>query len=452
MVQMEFDEAQQRFARLTARMNQGQITEEQYRTQVNELRVQDPSGTWWQPDPDSGGWIFWDGSAWVPGTPPKGAKPAQGPRSEPQKNQPVPSGGSTFMDMKTFQEISRNQPLSRRPQKWFDLLSILAGVAVAVLWFLYGSIRAGTEGFDLITPILLVGIPVMLAIYRRRIDDVLVPVQPFRQRFSRPLLIGLGIATPFLTAFILFNVFGISNYALLHWNIIIGTLLSYAILREPVLAGSGSNGPRMNGRLPTLLILICCLCIASVAADDCERDPLNAQDCLRTAGYAPIIAGVVSATAGIFVNIPAFVQAVQPQGGRVGTHEVHDWRQKNDEEFQNFVDRKREGYHYDSEQDAWVKESELEQMQQERTRKQQELDELQRLHDKRVENQRKNIFGAALGALAPQSSADMDKAAQTLKQEQQNLAEENEKIKKLSTEIEDLDDRITAQKDLNQPK
>jgi hypothetical protein len=442
MKQMDFDEAQQRFARLTAQRGQGQITEDHYRTQVNELRVQDPSGTWWQPDPGSGGWIFWNGSAWVPGTPPKSAGSAQKPRRESSKSQSVPARSTTFMDMKTFREISRTQPMSQRPQKWFDLLSILGGIAVAVLWFIYGSIRAGTEGFDLITPILLIGIPVILALYRSRIDEMLVSIQPFRQKFSRPLLIGLAIAIPFLTAFLLFNVFGFSNYGLLHWNIIIGTLLSYVIIREPVLASSGSRRSGMNGKLPILLILVCCLCITSVMADDCERDPLNAQDCLRTAGYAQMLAAVVSATSGIFVNFPSFIQVVQPQGGNVRGDAVDDWRSRNEDDFNKFTDKKREGYHYDKEQDAWVPDSELNKLQQQRTQKQQELAELQKSHDKRVQNQKKNLINASLGASV---GGDADKAAEVLKQEQQALADENARIQKMQADIQKLDSEISYQ-------
>jgi len=181
-----------------------------------------------------------------------------------------------FMDLKTFREISHARPMKERPQRWFDLLSVLAGVVIAVLWSLYMSVRASSEGFDFITPLLLIGIPVVLALYRGRIDDMLLPLQPLRKRLPRLVLLGLGIATPFLTAFILFNVFGISNYALLHWNLIIGILLSYAIVREPVLASGGGNRPRTNGRVPLMLLLVCALCVTGVMADDCERDPFNA--------------------------------------------------------------------------------------------------------------------------------------------------------------------------------
>lgn len=441
---MHFDEARQRFDQLTTRWRQGQITQEQYVASVNELRVQDPSGTWWQLDPASGGWIFWNGSQWVPGAPPTAAVP--GHRREPPRTSPVPADGKKIMDMKTFREISRTQPMSQRPQRWFDLFSILAGVVVAVLWFLYGSIRAGTEGFDLITPILLIGIPVMLALYRRRIDEILVSVQPFRRRIPRPLLIGLGVAVPFLTAFILYNVFNISQYPLLHWNIIAGTLLCYVIVRDPALAPEGSGGTGMNGRLPALIILVCCLCVTSVMADDCERDPFNAQDCLRTAGYAQLLAGVVSATSGIFVNFPSFIQAVQPSGGRAGSHEVHDWKQQNEDEFQRFVDKGREGYHYDKDQDAWIKDSELVNLERQRTQQLAELNELRREHDQRVKNQQKNIFNTAAGALAPFRGSDIDNAAQTLKEEQQKLAEENARIKEMEGEIQNLDNEISFQR------
>ncbi len=440
---MNFEEARKRFARLKEQWSHGHISEEQYIAAVNELRVTDASGVWWQPDVTTGGWIFWNGTAWVEGTPPQGAPPAQGRRGGHAGASQSRTDEGVFMDMKTFREISHDKPLKERPQRWFDLLSILAGVVAAVLWSIYMSIRASSEGIDFITPLLLIGIPVVLALYRGRIDDMLLPLQPWRKRLPRPVLLGLGIMTPFLTAFVLFNVFGISNFALLHWNLIIGILLSYAIVREPVLASGGGNRRRMNGRVPLMLLMVCTLCVTGVMADDCEKDPFNAQDCLRTAGYAQMIAGVVSATSGLFVNVPAFIQAVNPQGGRVGSYEVHDWRQRNEAEFDKFVDKKREGYHYDKNLDAWVKDSELENLQQQRTQKQQELDELQKLHDKRVKNQKKNLINATAGAAV---GGDADKAAQVLKEEQQKLADENAQIQKLQDDIKDLDKDISYHK------
>ncbi|HDR73129.1 MAG TPA: hypothetical protein ENN85_04365 [Methanoculleus sp.] len=152
---------------------------------------------------------------------------------------------------------------------------------------------------------------------------------------------------------------------------------------------------------------------------------------------------MVSATSGLFVNVPAFIQAVNPPGGRVGSYEVHDWRQRNEADFDTFVEKQREGYHYDKNLDAWVKDSELDKLQQQRHQKQQELDALQKLHDKRVKNQKKNLINAAAGAMV---GGDADKAAQVLKQEQQQLAEENARIKQLNDDINKLDSEISYQK------
>ena len=45
-------------------------------------------------------------------------------------------------------------------------------------------------------------------------------------------------------------------------------------------------------------------------ADDCERDPLNAQDCLRTDGYAEVMAGLVATILSVLINGPIIVQTV----------------------------------------------------------------------------------------------------------------------------------------------
>lgn len=444
---MNFEEARKRFARLKEQWSHGHISEEQYIAAVNELRVADASGVWWQPDVTTGGWIYWNGTAWVEGTPPRGSGPAREPPGSPAAPPQSRTDDGTFMDLKTFREISHSRPLSQRPQRWFDLLSILAGIAAAVLWSIYASVRASSEGFDFLTPLLLIGVPVVLALYRGRIDQMLLPIQPYRKRLPRLVLLGLGIMAPFLTAIILYNVLAISNYALLHWNIIIGILVSYALVREPILASGGGRGPQTNVKVPLMLLLVGTLCVTGAMADDCERDPFNAQDCLRTAGYAQMIAGVVSATSGLFVNFPAFIQAVNPSGGRAGSYEVHDWRQRNEAEFDKFVEKKREGYHYDKNLDAWVKDSELGKLQQQRTQKQQELDALQKLHDQRVKNQKKNILSGVLGGSAPFQGDDaVNKASQAIAQEKQKLAEENARLAQLKKDIKELDSEISYQK------
>jgi hypothetical protein len=55
-------------------------------------------------------------------------------------------------------------------------------------------------------------------------------------------------------------------------------------------------------------IMICSALVAPVLADDCTRDPLNAQDCLRTDGYAEAMAGLIATILSALINGPIIVQ------------------------------------------------------------------------------------------------------------------------------------------------
>jgi hypothetical protein len=180
-------------------------------------------------------------------------------------------------------------------------------VAAAAIWFLYSSASPRSEGLDLITPLLMVGIPFVLVTFRKDIDNLLVPIQPHRQRLSKLVLAGMSIAVPFLTAFILYNVFRISQYPLMHWNILIGSLASYALVREPVLAKEYRPPAGRNLKIPLFLLAFTYICIAVVSADHCMTDPLNAQDCLRSSGFGEVIAGLGSEAIALLINSPEFV-------------------------------------------------------------------------------------------------------------------------------------------------
>ena len=95
------------------------------------------------------------------------------------------------MTVDEFKKMSKDIPLAKRPQKWWDLLSILGGIVSAVIWLMYSGIR---EGFDFFTPILMIGIPVVLVWFRTDIDHILLPLQPYRLKISKVLLVGIGIA------------------------------------------------------------------------------------------------------------------------------------------------------------------------------------------------------------------------------------------------------------------
>jgi len=225
---MDFSEAQIRVSDLAGRRKRNEIDDRQYAEAVNNIRVLDESGRWWQPSPYGTG-----------ATPPALAAVSAAP--SPQKQQSVGEFRAGLMDTKTFMEMSKTVPLNKRPRKWWDLLSILGGIAVAVIWFFYATIRSGQEGFDLVTPVLMILIPLALIFFRDRLDEMLIPLQPTRQQIPKLARIGLGLAIPFLTAFILYNIFDIRQYPLMWANLVIGTLACYALLRDP--------SPRVVSRL-----------------------------------------------------------------------------------------------------------------------------------------------------------------------------------------------------------
>jgi len=67
---MDFEEAESKYFELKGRLSAGALTSEQFRAEVAELRVQDSEGRYWTVDARSGGWLFYDGTMWVPSQPP----------------------------------------------------------------------------------------------------------------------------------------------------------------------------------------------------------------------------------------------------------------------------------------------------------------------------------------------------------------------------------------------
>jgi len=82
------------------------------------------------------------------------------------------------------------------------ILALVPSAACGGLWFLYTFIGVfkseGIRGVDWITPIILVGLPVFFWVYKKPIDQALMPLQPAITRFPRPLRLGVSLAVPFV--------------------------------------------------------------------------------------------------------------------------------------------------------------------------------------------------------------------------------------------------------------
>jgi len=85
---MEFAQAEQRFRWIESQRASGQLSEADYRTELNQLRIYDQQGRLWMPQESTGQWHVYVDGAWRPATPPQTAPPPP-PRPAPTP-QPVP--------------------------------------------------------------------------------------------------------------------------------------------------------------------------------------------------------------------------------------------------------------------------------------------------------------------------------------------------------------------------
>lgn len=67
---MDFKQAEKRFQQLKARFAAGTLSEPEFKTQLEELMVQDEQGTWWMIGYETGLWYRHDGKEWVQMDPP----------------------------------------------------------------------------------------------------------------------------------------------------------------------------------------------------------------------------------------------------------------------------------------------------------------------------------------------------------------------------------------------
>ena len=73
---MDFVTAEEKFQELQARIRRGEpMSEDQYQEELAQLMVQDEAGVFWSLEPGTGRWLSFNGTEWVPGTPPKQAPP-----------------------------------------------------------------------------------------------------------------------------------------------------------------------------------------------------------------------------------------------------------------------------------------------------------------------------------------------------------------------------------------
>lgn len=298
-----FDEMNHTFLNLKAQWAAGRMDRDTFVRKVYELRLTDDQGTWWQIDPDSGGWLRWDGSTWIR------SKPPGFERSDPRLKEarylcpncktPLSPGirfctacgnplkpeephRRSFTDTDTLhtemlcancgalvpkgvahctscgvpfrpagvrvsmsagsspagtrgKDANLQKPSEKRQKRW-DWIAIIGCFVMAACWFFYSSLRTDP---DYASCGAMVGLPILIRIFRSHIDKVLVNIpglQTLRQRTPPVARIGVSMAMPLFFSTVLY-IQNIRNFPLMFLTLVLSVAVSYALLRQPSRTG-----------------------------------------------------------------------------------------------------------------------------------------------------------------------------------------------------------------------
>jgi hypothetical protein len=203
------------FHQLRAQYHGGQISPQQFVEQVQRLQARDEAGNWWAIDPQTGEYLRYTGTQWVPAAPPGG--PGGVPRSpEPVRAPQARSGGGGCRGCLAS-----------------PIMVGLLSFGTAAVWFAYTSLSPSSEGMDLTTPLAIGGVPFALRLFQKPIDRLLSPLYALLSKFPRPLLTGAAFALPLVFGY-LFTGSGGAGYGALRNSTIVSVLAGYVLTRRTV--------------------------------------------------------------------------------------------------------------------------------------------------------------------------------------------------------------------------
>jgi hypothetical protein len=309
---VDFHQARQQRLDLDRKLKNGELTRDTYEARVRRLLVMGPDGAWWRPDGSGRGWLSWNHSRWLPGTP--GSRLPDPEESCTWVHPPGESGrdllGRALQERTIFLSEGLHVPLRRRSQEWWDFCSIAAGCAGAVIWFLFSWL--GTRAPDFVTPVLIAGMAPAL-IYTRPISDpLLVPLGRMRGKLQPEYRVILGIAAPFIVSFLLATLLKVQGYALACLTLVIGGLLSYAIMRDPE---QRSRDPGVLSEAGVAAMLVMGIsCIAPAMAGSMVTAPCP-DELFCATGPGLLLAGIPPAVVAFLLCARSWFAAGEPVEG-----------------------------------------------------------------------------------------------------------------------------------------
>lgn len=198
----------QTYRHLTAEFQTGRMTPEQFAGALAGLQGVDGAGYWWGVQADGKFWMH-DGTRWVQAWPPGLPPPA--PVAQPSRLHAAPAAPQSATQVPRARAAAQPaQPIQSRPAATgmqgilaaSPILAVLPSLLCGGLWFLYtfiGLLKSeGIQGVDWLTPLIVGGIPIVLWIFKKPIDKLLLPLRPAIVTLAKPLRMGIVMAVPML--------------------------------------------------------------------------------------------------------------------------------------------------------------------------------------------------------------------------------------------------------------
>jgi len=116
-------------------------------------------------------------------------------------------------------------------KKLLGILGLVVPLATAFIWLLYSFLARG-EARDLLTPLIIGGVPLLLVYFRRPIDKLLLPLQPILRIIPKILRYILSLALPVVLGYIL-AARTYSGYGIPRLVSLISLVGGYILIRTP---------------------------------------------------------------------------------------------------------------------------------------------------------------------------------------------------------------------------
>ena len=129
-------------------------------------------------------------------------------------------------------------PILQRARARVNVMPILAlapSMACGSLWFLYTFLGVfkyeGLRGIDFLTPIIVVGTPVMLRFFKKPLDEKLAPLDPIIGNIPIPLRFGIIFGMPLMLSCICSTVTS-SGYGALRFTSLVSIFVATILTRD----------------------------------------------------------------------------------------------------------------------------------------------------------------------------------------------------------------------------